>query len=84
MSPEAFEYLRIGSGYDTNVSNGSAVSLLPTGGEYSATNPYQTLVDGMQAIPSALARQFEHELGGEVTMNARLGRIVRRQDGSYP
>ena len=83
LSPEAFEYLRIGSGYDTNVSNGNSVSLLPTGGEYSATNPYQTLVDGMEAIPSALAKQFEHKFGGEVTMNARVGRIVRRQDGLY-
>lgn len=83
LSPEAFEYLRIGSGYDTNVSNGNAVSLLPTGGEYSATNPYQTLVEGMEAIPRALATQFEQKFGGELTLNARLGRIVRREDGLY-
>jgi monoamine oxidase len=83
LSPEAFEFLRIGSGYDTNVSNGSSVSLLPTGGEYSPSNPYLTLVDGMEAIPKTLAKQFEDRFGGEVMLNARLARIVRREDGAY-
>jgi monoamine oxidase len=83
LSPEAFEYLRIGSGYDTNVSNGSSVVLLPTGGEYSPTNSYQTVVEGMQAVPIALAKQFEGKLGGELILNARLASITRREDGAY-
>jgi monoamine oxidase len=83
LSPEAFEYLRIGSKYDTNVSNRSSVVLLPTGGEYSPTNSYQTLVDGMEAVPVALAKQFETKLGGELLLNARLARIARRENGVY-
>jgi lysine 2-monooxygenase len=83
LSPEAFEYLRIGCGYDTNVANGNSVTLLPTGGEYSSTNAYQTLIEGMEAIPRTLAEQFARIFGGEVRMNTRLGRIARRQDGLY-
>jgi monoamine oxidase len=83
LSPEAFEYLRIGSGYDTNVSNGNAITLLPTGGEYSSANAYQTPVEGMEAVPRGLAEQFRDKFGGQVRMNSRVARIVRGEDGLY-
>ena len=35
LSPEAYTYLKYGSGYDTNVSNGNAAVLLPTGEEFA-------------------------------------------------
>jgi len=83
LSPEAYQFLKYGSGYDTNVSNGNAVLLLPTGLDYSSSNVYLTLVEGMNAFPKALAEQFETIYKGELRKNLRLGSIVRREDNNY-
>ena len=83
LSPEAFEFLRIGSGYDTNVSNGSSVTLLPTGGEYSSSNPYKTVVGGMESVPKTLVDSFQGKFGGEVALNFRLKCIETHSDELY-
>jgi lysine 2-monooxygenase len=76
LTPEAYQFLKYGSGYDTNVSNGNAVILLPTGGEYSSENNYLTLTDGMDALPKRLHQEFQ-KLGGKCELNHRLDSIKR-------
>lgn len=80
LSPDAYEFLRYGSGYDTNVSNGNAVVLLPTGGDYSSSNQYMTLVNGMESLPQALADQFVNKYRGELRLNQRLVAMEREGD----
>ena len=82
LSPEGYQFIREACGYDTNVCNGNAVNLLPTGGEYDGSSTYQTPVKGMQAIPVAVAEHFVN-LGGNLHFNQCLKRIVRRDDGRY-
>jgi monoamine oxidase len=76
LSPEAYQFLKYGSGYDTNVSNGNAVVLLPTGGDYSSSNKYLTLADGMDTLPKTLCEEFCKK-GGECQLNHRLDSIKR-------
>ena len=83
LSPEAYRYLKYGSDHDTNVSNGNAVVLLPTGAEYSSSNTFLTLSEGMNAFPKALADQFETIYKGDVRKNLRLDSIVRGEDKNY-
>jgi len=79
LSPEAYTFLKYGSGYDTNVSNGNAAVLLPTGEEFSPEpspnvdstekpekpppTKFRTLEDGLQALPLKLAEEFEKNKG---------------------
>jgi monoamine oxidase len=81
LQPDAYAFLKCGSGYDTNVSNGNAVTLLPTGGDYSSTVQFLTLVDGMNALPTKLAHEFKRD-GGKIAKNHRLASIYR-QDNEY-
>ena len=83
LSPEAYQFLKYGSGYDTNVSNGNSVVLLPTGLDYTSSNTYLTLVKGMNEFPKALAEQFEILYKGVVQKNLRLDSIKRREDKNY-
>ncbi len=82
LTPEGYQFIREACGYDTNVSNGNAVNLLPTGGEYDGSDTYQTPVDGMESIPVATAKQFK-DLDGEINFNQFLRRIVRNESGLY-
>ncbi|WP_008310937.1 flavin monoamine oxidase family protein [Leptolyngbya sp. PCC 6406] len=83
LTPQAFQFLKYGSGYDTNVSNGNAVTLLPTGGDYSSTNQYVTLDEGMEALPRALADEFVDTYHGRIFRNYRLASIQRQEDRNY-
>jgi len=96
LSPEAYQFLKYGSGYDTNVSNGNAAVLLPTGSDYApeddnrteASGPeeveskFWTLVDGLDALPKTLKDRFEDD-GGKVHINHRLRSIKKQDDGNY-
>ncbi|MCI0558129.1 MAG: FAD-dependent oxidoreductase [Nitrososphaera sp.] len=82
LSPEAFQFLKYGSGYDTNVSNGNAVALLPTGTDYSSGNEYLTLEEGMMTLPVRLCEEFESS-GGKVLYQYRLDSIERENDHNY-
>ena len=79
LEPDAYAFLKCGSGYDTNVSNGNAVTLLPTGGDYSSTVQFLTLVEGMNALPVKLAHEFERQ-GGQIAKNHRLASIHRDEN----
>ena len=84
LSPDAYFLLKYGSGYDTNVSNGNAVTLLPTGLDYSPEAiQFYTLVDGMEAFPKELAKQFEKKHKGIIRKNICLKSIKRRKDKNY-
>ncbi len=82
LTPEAYRFLQEGSGYDTNVSNGNAVALLPTGSDYDGSTSYLAPKKGMQAIPLSLAEAFQ-SLGGDIHMNQRLTAIDKQGDGEY-
>jgi monoamine oxidase len=90
LSPEAFFFVKYGSGYDSNVSNGNAVVLLPTGADYSSKNVYNTLTEGMDILPKTLASRFEENASRfekkkkqKVRKNHRLSSIVRMKNGNY-
>ncbi len=83
LTPEAYEFLKQGSGYDTNVSNGNAVTLLPIGDEFDGSATYRTLVNGMQSLPLTLADRFETQLGGKLHRNFRLASICRPEGSMY-
>lgn len=89
LSPEAYLLLKIGSGYDTNASNGNAVALLPILKDYLSTTQYRTLKDGMMSLPETLAKKFK-SLGGRmkpnedrIQKNHRLESIGKRDDKGY-
>lgn len=82
LSPEAYQLLKFGSGYDTNVSNGNAVTLLPTGDDYSSKEEYLTLKEGMMTLPCRLCHEFEI-LGGEVHLLHRLDSIDKDENQNY-
>jgi monoamine oxidase len=93
LSPEAYVFLKYGSGYDTNVSNGNAAILLPTGEEFSPQDPstdsktvkkqsqtkFKTLKNGLQELPEMLASEFGKN-SGELLMNHRLHTIKKLND----
>ncbi|MEG4574222.1 NAD(P)/FAD-dependent oxidoreductase [Microcoleus sp. N3A4] len=83
LDSDTYAFLKYGSGYDTNVSNGNAVTLLPTGGEYISTVDYMTLVDGMDALPKKLVEEFQRETDRSAFLNHRLARIHRQENGVY-
>ncbi len=83
LSPEAYIFFKYASGYDTNASNGNAVALLPTGGETSSGNEYDTIKEGMMEVPCALCREFVDKMGGQVELNRRLISIQRNADKNY-
>lgn len=91
LTPEQYQFLKYGSGYDTNVSNGNALVLFPTGLDYSPEKPkdskkpeskYRTLKEGMDSFPKALVAAFE-KAGGVVEKNIRLHSIKREKDKNY-
>jgi monoamine oxidase len=77
LSPEAYSYVQAAGGYDTNVVNGNAVSMLPIQ-EKGAATEFKTLVDGMQSLPKALAAGFRRVHPQGCFMNHLL-RAVRRE-----
>lgn len=90
LSPEAYLLLKIGSGYDTNTSNGNAVALLPILKDYLASTKYRTLKDGMMTLPQTLADKFESLEGimqpkkDRIQTNRRLESIEKKdKDGGY-
>lgn len=82
LSPQAYRFIREASGYDTNVSNGNAIFLLPTGGEYDGSTGYRTPVKGMQAVPNAVAEKFL-SLSGTIHKNQCLQQILRKDGANY-
>jgi len=87
LSPDEYLFLKYGSGYDTNVSNGSAAVLLPTGSEYtpegdSTGGKFLTLENGMESLPKTLANQFKEKYKGTVLLNHRL-HSIKRKDEKY-
>jgi monoamine oxidase len=78
LSPEAYTYVRAAGGYDTNVVNGNAVSMLPIQ-ESGAATLFMTLTDGMQGLPEALVKGFQQVHPQGCFMNYLL-RAIRRQD----
>jgi len=88
LSPQAYEYLKYGSGYDTNVSNGNAAVLLPTGSDYTPSDDdggskFWTLNEGLDILPKTLEKKFREEEKGDVRMNHRLHSIKKRDDKNY-
>jgi len=95
LSPEAYIFLKYGSGYDTNVSNGNAAVLLPTGDEFSPSSSTEgdskttnkphtkffTLKNGLQSLPLNLVEKFE-EYKGVVKKNHRL-HSIEKVNGIY-
>ena len=83
LSQEAYLFMKFGCGYDTNVSNGNAAVLLPTGGDYTNENKYLTLEEGMNEFPKRLEEQFRKN-GGKTFTNYRLESIERLKGGKNP
>jgi len=83
LSSEEYSFLKYGSGYDTNVSNGNSVVLLPTGQDYSPgqNNPYRTLVEGMDSLPKRLAEEFK-KIKGKLETNLRL-QSINKENKTY-
>ena len=81
LTNEAYTFIKEGGGYDTNVANGNAVSMLPIQEEGAATE-FLTLTHGMQSLPRTLAEKFVNQ-GGECRKNARLKAITNQPDGGY-
>lgn len=96
LSPEAYVFLKYGSGYDTNVSNGNAAILLPTGEEFSPetspkkdpktsneprTTKFWTLKNGLQSLPLKLKEEFETTYHGIVNINHHLDSIEKVKKG---
>jgi len=81
LTPEAYTFLKYGSGYDTNVSNGSAAVLLPTADEFSpGGTKFKTLKDGLQSLPLKMAEEFEKKYHGKICMNHHLHSIEQSQE----
>lgn len=83
LSPEAYAFMQEGLGYDTNVANGNAINLLITAGDTSGSDSYRTLVDGYEALPISLAKQFSQRFGGDEHRNHRLASLARGADDLY-
>ena len=93
LTPEAYIFLKYGSGYDTNVSNGNAAILLPTGEEFSPEDAtkksktskektkFRTLENGLQELPKRLAEEFEKN-NGDIKKNHRL-HSIKKENGKY-
>jgi hypothetical protein len=76
LSSEAYQFMNDAGGYYTNVANSNAVLSLPVF-EFGPDVVYETLVDGYEALPRALAAGFQAD-GGVVRMNRRLDSMGRR------
>jgi hypothetical protein len=78
LSPEAYAYIQAAGGYDTNVVNGNAVSMLPIQ-EKGAATEFKTLTNGMQCLPEALVEGFRRVHPEGCFLNHLLRAV--RQDG---
>ena len=83
LSPEAYAFMRDGLGYDTNVANGNAINMLITAGDTSGQDTYRTLVKGYEALPIALAKEFQEKFHGDEHRNHRLASLKLGSDGLY-
>ena len=81
LSSEAYQYMDDAGGYYTNVANSNAVLSLPVF-EFGPSVVYETLDDGYEALPRALAAEFQ-KAGGDVRMNRRLDSFGRNKQGEY-
>lgn len=79
LSPEAYYFVQAAGGYDTNVVNGNAVSMLPIQ-EKGAATEFKTLTDGMQGLPLALVAGFRQVHPQGCFMNHLLQAIDRQDD----
>ena len=77
LTSEAYQFMDDAGGYYTNVANSNSVLSLPVF-EFGPNVKYETLVDGYEALPRAVAQAFREEKG-EVHMNHRLDSF--RRDG---
>ncbi|HVX40650.1 MAG TPA: FAD-dependent oxidoreductase [Gemmatimonadaceae bacterium] len=80
LSSEAYQFMDDAGGYYTNVANTNAVLSLPVS-DFGPSVAYETLVDGYEALPKALAARFT-SLDGEFLPNHRLDSIAK-VDGRY-
>ncbi len=75
LSREAFSLIREAVGYDTLVNNWNAAEAIPfLLADFPADAKYYKLDKGFQALPLALARQFE-AAGGQIHSSHRLHRV---------
>jgi monoamine oxidase len=61
LSDEALQFIEMGIGYSAVVSNWNAADALSLVLGYTSSPTEKTLVDGMQALPNALAAAVVHE-----------------------
>jgi len=80
LSSEAYQYMDDAGGYYTNVANTNAVLSLPVF-EFGPDIVYETLDDGYEALPRALADRFV-ELKGDFRANHRLDSMAKHK-GKY-
>ncbi len=78
LSSEAYQFMDDAGGYYTNVANTNAVLSLPVF-DFGPSVAYETLVDGYDALPKALATSFT-DLDGEFFANHRLDSIAKVND----
>ena len=71
LSDEALQFIEMGIGYSAVVSNWNAADALSLVLGYTSSPTEKTLVDGMQALPNALAAAVVHE-GSAVHHQHRL------------
>jgi monoamine oxidase len=76
LSGEAFHLVRSASGYSTIVSNWNAYDAIAFVLEDFASPSYQTLRDGYQSLPLALAREFVAR-GGAVHLETTVTSLSR-------
>lgn len=80
LSSEAYQFMDDAGGYYTNVANTNAALSLPVF-EFGPDVVYETLVDGYEALPRALADAFVR-MDGEFRPNHRLDSMARHK-GKY-
>ncbi|HEX8903605.1 MAG TPA: NAD(P)/FAD-dependent oxidoreductase [Longimicrobiaceae bacterium] len=79
LTSEAYQFMDDAGGYYTNVANSNSVLSLPVF-EFGPSVRYETLVDGYEALPRAVAEAFRGERG-EIHMNHRLDSFRREGKG---
>ena len=81
MSSEAFKLVQDAGGYNTTMTNWNAAEAMPWYlADFGPQAQYRTVVQGMEALPRALAARFT-EVGGQIHTGARLETFARTEEG---
>jgi monoamine oxidase len=82
LSDQAYRLIRDAGGYDTIVNNWNAAEAIPfLLADFAPDAKYYRLVEGFEALPLALAADFQ-AAGGDIFLRHRLHRLHRGSSGN--